>query len=111
MHTSFSGKWYTRSCAILPSKSSNEEDIDEEDPGTWCYCQESKGGDMVGCDNRNCPIKRFQVICLQMSTVPLGRWFCPTCHPNKAVQKAKKPSLNILYELNSFKLSKMYKLF
>ena len=84
------GKWYTRSHTLLPA---NELE-DEDDPGTWCYCQESKGGDMVGCDNKNCAIKWFHVSCLQMAAVPSGKWFCPTCHPTQGVQKAKKP-LNI----------------
>ena len=86
------GKWYTRSHTILPTDEL-ADDADEDDPGTWCYCQESRGGDMVGCDNKNCPIKWFHVSCLQMAAVPSGKWFCPTCHPAQGVQKAKKPRI------------------
>ena len=24
----------------------------EDDDGRWCYCKESKGGDMVACDSK-----------------------------------------------------------
>ena len=30
---------------------------DEGDERRWCYCKESKVGDMVACDNVNCTIK------------------------------------------------------
>lgn len=78
------GKWFTRSHIPLPP--AQVSDIDEEDRGVWCYCQESKGGDMIGCDNKSCPIKWFHLICLSMKAVPTGKWLCPTCH----LQKKKK---------------------
>ena len=69
------GKWYTQSHTILPA-SELANVIDEDDPGTWCYCQESKGGDMIGSNNKNCTSNR-STSCLQMTAVPLGKWFCP----------------------------------
>lgn len=76
------GKWFTRtnrkalSCVQV-------SDTGEEDGGTWCFCKESKGGDMVGCDNCKCPIKWFHTSCLKMKAVPKGKWMCPICHQNK----------------------------
>ena len=64
-------------------------DTDAADEGTWCYCKESKGGDMVGCDNPKCGIRWFHLSCLQMDAVPRGKWMCPTCHPTKRAKRRK----------------------
>ena len=80
------GKWYTRS--RTPLSSIQPDDIDEDDDGIWCFCKQSKGGDMVACDNHNCPIKWFHISCLEMTAVPSGKWLCPTCHP--AIERPRK---------------------
>lgn len=80
------GKWYTRQRNLDEIEVSSQ---DHEDEGTWCYCRESKGGSMVGCDNDKCAIKWFHLSCLGMSEAPSGKWICPTCHPAKK-QKLKK---------------------
>ena len=81
------GKWFTRRrediCEVEVS------DTDSADEGTWCYCKESKGGDMVGCDNPKCGIRWFHLSCLQMDAVPRGKWMCPTCHPTKRAKRRK----------------------
>lgn len=82
------GKWYTRS--RTPLSAIQPEDIDEDDDGRWCYCQESKGGDMVACDNQKCSIKWFHISCLEMTAVPSGKWLCPTCHPTERPRKRRK---------------------
>lgn len=79
------GKWFTRTRTPLPLE--QVADVDEEDCGTWCFCQESRGGDMVGCDSKNCPIKWFHTSCLKMESVPSGKWLCPTCHLQKNLKK------------------------
>ena len=77
------GKWYTREHTSIPScggSSDNQAEDLEEDHGRWCYCKEQKGGKAVGCDNKSCHIKWFHLQCVGMtsSTVPHGKWFCPT---------------------------------
>ena len=50
------GKWFTRDHTALPTVMLHD-DSGEEDNGSWCYCQEAKGGDMTGCENVSCSIK------------------------------------------------------
>lgn len=59
------GKWFTRTLTTAIT-SMQVCDVDEEDGGTWCFCKESRGGNMVGCDNSGCPIKWFHMSCLKM---------------------------------------------
>ena len=77
-------KFYT--CKLLPKVDVQDE---EQDSGTWCYCKEDKGGEMVACDGKSCPIKWFHLDCvgLSTSTVPQCKWLCPTCHANKSKAK------------------------
>lgn len=56
------------------------DEVDEDDDGRWCYCQESKGGGMVACKNNSCPTKWYHLACLQRTAAPSGKCICPTCH-------------------------------
>lgn len=71
------GKWYTRHHNPLTEVQPPE--IHEEDDGRWCVCKESKGGEMVLCEGKNCLIKWFHMSCVGLSEAP-SKWFCPTCH-------------------------------
>ena len=75
------GKWFTRSRTDIAEV--EVSDTDEQDDGKWCYCKQSQGGEMIGCENPKCETKWFHLACLQMKTTPKGKWFCPSCHPNK----------------------------
>ena len=59
---------------------SQDDDLNSTQ-GLWCYCQENKGDEMVGCDNDDCPIQWFHLSCLNltMEQLPSGDWFCPGC--------------------------------
>ena len=50
------GKWYTRKHIESPQVTLNTDE-EEEDDGSWCYCQEGKGGEMIACENPSCTIK------------------------------------------------------
>ena len=77
------GKWFTREqTALVPLFDSTMND-DNDDDGTWCYCRQIKGGNMVGCENKCCKIKWFHMECLMMTEPPKGKWLCPDCHPGK----------------------------
>ena len=79
------GKWYKcKQCPKVQSPSLSAQ-TEEEDSGTWCYCREDKGGEMIGCDVKSCEITWFHLYCVEMSpsSVPCGKWLCPTCHANK----------------------------
>jgi len=63
------GKWCTRrpvadTTNVVPMTLSTQAeeplDCEEEDvTRLWCYCHEPSFGDMILCDNEECPIKWF----------------------------------------------------
>lgn len=86
------GKWFTRDHTKLPTVvATTDDDPNEDDDGTWCYCQVAKGGSMIECENLSCPIKWFHMSCLRMKGKPRKKWFCPSCHSsNGKHSKASK---------------------
>ena len=81
------GKWYTRQkCPNVQCTSLHTQtDQLEEDSGKWCFCREDKGGEMIACDGKSCNITWYHLDCVGMtqSSLPRGKWLCPTCHANK----------------------------
>jgi len=55
-----------------------EMPIDPNEP-TYCICQEVSWGEMIGCDNNDCPIEWFHFGCMGLTTKPKGKWYCPKC--------------------------------
>ncbi|ESO82547.1 hypothetical protein LOTGIDRAFT_197871 [Lottia gigantea] len=45
----------------------------------YCLCNEVSYGDMVGCDNDDCPIEWFHYGCVGLLQAPKGKWYCPQC--------------------------------
>ena len=46
----------------------------------YCECRDVWGEeDMVACDNKSCPIEWFHFRCVQVTSTPVGKWFCPNC--------------------------------
>ncbi|KAK2538242.1 Ing5 [Columba guinea] len=58
--------------------------VDPNEP-TYCLCHQVSYGEMIGCDNPDCPIEWFHFACVDLTTKPKGKWFCPRC-----VQERKK---------------------
>ena len=61
----------------------------------YCYCGRGEDyDDMIGCDNKDCPIQWFHYSCLKITAadIPKGKYFCPDCyvHKGKGKGKAKK---------------------
>jgi len=54
--------------------------VDPNEP-TYCLCQQVSYGEMIGCDNNDCPIEWFHFGCMQLTTKPKGKWYCPKCLP------------------------------
>ena len=52
--------------------------VDPNEP-TYCVCQQVSYGEMIGCDNNDCPIEWFHFGCMQLTTKPKGKWYCPKC--------------------------------
>ncbi|XP_033124867.1 inhibitor of growth protein 3-like [Anneissia japonica] len=45
----------------------------------YCICNQVSYGEMVGCDNPNCPIEWFHYGCVGILNPPKGKWYCPQC--------------------------------
>jgi hypothetical protein len=58
----------------------NDMAIDPNEP-TYCYCDQVSYGDMVACDNEDCPREWFHYACIGIRSPPKGRWFCLFCAP------------------------------
>ncbi|KAI8146247.1 hypothetical protein BJV82DRAFT_410186 [Fennellomyces sp. T-0311] len=52
--------------------------IDPNEP-LYCYCQQVSYGEMVACDNADCEIEWFHLACVDLKTVPKGKWYCNNC--------------------------------
>ncbi|CAH1777739.1 unnamed protein product [Owenia fusiformis] len=57
--------------------------IDPDEP-TYCLCEQVSYGEMIGCDNDACEIEWFHFNCVQLSTKPKGKWYCPQCRGEKS---------------------------
>eukprot|EP00794_Sanderia_malayensis_P015163 gene15163-16722_t len=56
--------------------------VDPNEP-TYCLCHQVSYGEMIGCDNLDCPIEWFHFGCVGLSSKPKGKWFCPKCSQDK----------------------------
>jgi hypothetical protein len=54
----------------------------------YCICQRVDFGDMIACDNDNCPYQWFYWDCVGIKEEPLGDWLCPHCR-NHSPSKIK----------------------
>ena len=52
--------------------------VDPNEP-TYCLCQQVSFGQMIGCDNNECPVEWFHFGCVGLSAKPKGKWYCPNC--------------------------------
>lgn len=67
----------------------SEEDGDEP---RYCYCNEVSYGNMIACDNDDCPREWFHLACVHLEKAPTGRtkWFCSDeCKDTHAKAKTK----------------------
>lgn len=52
--------------------------VDPNEP-TYCLCDQVSYGEMIGCDNDQCPIEWFHFSCVGLGHKPKGKWYCPRC--------------------------------
>lgn len=52
--------------------------LDSNEP-KFCICRGVSHGDMIACDNDECPIEWFHYACVNITSPPNGRWFCQSC--------------------------------
>ncbi|KAJ7124735.1 hypothetical protein C8R43DRAFT_898879 [Mycena crocata] len=56
-----------------------EEDNEGEDENLYCFCQKQSYGDMIACDNDDCPYEWFHLSCVQLSQPTPEKWYCREC--------------------------------
>lgn len=72
-----------------------EEPMEEEwtyDPNEprYCICNQVSYGDMVACDNEDCPYEWFHYPCVGITAPPKGKWYCPQCQTNMRRNRAHR---------------------
>jgi len=56
--------------------------VDPNEP-TYCLCHQVSYGEMIGCDNADCPIEWFHFGCVGLNGKPKGKWYCPKCREER----------------------------
>lgn len=69
----------------------DEEMMDdgENDNRHYCTCHRVSFGDMVACDDNECPYEWFHWECVGITKEPQGIWICATCTDRRAKNKKK----------------------
>lgn len=62
----------------LPNNIGLEMPLDPNEP-VYCCCGSVSYGEMVACDNRECPIEWYHLPCVGLTKAPKGRWYCFRC--------------------------------
>lgn len=78
--TALSGTGATR--GIVGSNSTEPLAVDMPlDPNEpkYCTCHQVSFGEMIACDNKDCPIEWFHFACVELKSKPKGKWYCPEC--------------------------------
>lgn len=75
----------------LPIINENGMVVEQTPDGEWtydpnepryCICNQVSYGDMVACDNEDCPFEWFHYPCVNITSSPKGKWYCPQCTSN-----------------------------
>ena len=90
------GKWYSKapvSSGMGCRDLHQSEDISSQSSSSsshekvWCYSKQEEEGEMIACDHEQCSIMWFHAACLQITSIPKGKWYCPD--RRKIVKKGK----------------------
>ncbi|EJW76061.1 PHD-finger family protein [Wuchereria bancrofti] len=76
---------------FLDAPSVMEMPVDPNEP-TYCICHQVSHGQMIMCDNKQCPIEWFHFQCVGLTEAPKGKWYCERCNE----QRKKRIPLEIL---------------
>ncbi|XP_036376140.1 inhibitor of growth protein 3 [Megalops cyprinoides] len=71
----------SQQASALPESEANSQVDWTYDPNEprYCICNQVSYGEMVGCDNQDCPIEWFHYGCVGLTEAPKGKWYCPQC--------------------------------
>uniref|UniRef100_A0A2M4BDI2 Inhibitor of growth protein n=1 Tax=Anopheles marajoara TaxID=58244 RepID=A0A2M4BDI2_9DIPT len=56
----------------------------------YCICNQVSYGDMVACDNEGCPFEWFHYPCVNITSSPKGKWYCPQCSTSMKRRGSRK---------------------
>jgi hypothetical protein len=65
-----------------------EMPVDPDEP-KYCICRGVSYGEMIACDNKDCPTEWFHIGCVRLKSIPAGKWYCDQCL--STVVKPKRP--------------------
>uniref|UniRef100_T1H1T4 PHD-type domain-containing protein n=1 Tax=Megaselia scalaris TaxID=36166 RepID=T1H1T4_MEGSC len=74
--------------------------VDPNEP-TYCLCHQVSYGEMIGCDNPDCPIEWFHFACVGLTNKPKGKWFCPKCNQERKKTKILGIALLFFFQSNN----------
>ncbi|MCP9259746.1 Inhibitor of growth protein [Dirofilaria immitis] len=67
---------------FLDAPSVMEMPVDPNEP-TYCICHQVSHGQMIMCDNKQCPIEWFHFQCVGLMEAPKGKWYCERCNEQR----------------------------
>lgn len=74
---------------VVEQTTEGEWTYDPNEP-RYCICNQVSYGEMVACDNEDCPLEWFHYPCVNITSTPKGKWYCPDCTRNRQIKKQKK---------------------
>uniref|UniRef100_A0A182FJ95 Inhibitor of growth protein n=1 Tax=Anopheles albimanus TaxID=7167 RepID=A0A182FJ95_ANOAL len=81
-----SGETLDSGIAVEPE---SEWSYDPNEP-RYCICNQVSYGDMVACDNEGCPFEWFHYPCVNITSSPKGKWYCPQCSTSMKRRGSRK---------------------
>lgn len=63
---------------VAPETLAMDMPLDPNEP-KYCTCHQVSFGEMIACDNKDCPIEWFHFACVDLKSKPKGKWYCPEC--------------------------------
>ncbi|KAG2013191.1 hypothetical protein CC2G_010126 [Coprinopsis cinerea AmutBmut pab1-1] len=74
----------------VPAEEEYDEGEEEEDLTLYCFCQKQSYGDMIGCDNADCPYQWFHISCVGVKTPLPDKWYCPECQKQRSERRKNR---------------------
>ena len=90
---------------VKKTKYSNDDGDDDDDDGSeynpgaededtreYCFCRTRSYGEMVGCENDECPYEWFHLECVGLKKPPSESvvWYCPECRTKPGIATKMK---------------------
>ena len=67
---------------------------------TYCICDGPEYGEMIACDDDECPVEWFHLACVGLKTAPKGKWKCPECGYVSYIFCACLPNILLCFHLS-----------